>query len=66
MEHFYTKKNNNFLGTVVPTYNSSYLGGGGRRIENSRPVEVKLTRPFQNKIKTKGLGWSSNESGFTV
>jgi hypothetical protein len=34
--------------------NLSYLGGGGRRMESSRPVQAKLARPYlKNKIKTQ-------------
>jgi hypothetical protein len=42
---------------VAHTYYLSYPGGGGRRVESSRPAQAKLVIPhLKNEIKTKGLG----------
>jgi hypothetical protein len=38
------------------TCNSSYLGGGGRRIESLRPAQEKVARPYLKNMKTEGLG----------
>jgi hypothetical protein len=48
-------------GMVVHACNPTYSGVGGGRSRNMRPALAKLVRPFlKNKIKTKGLGHSSN------
>jgi hypothetical protein len=39
-------------GIVLCTYNNSYLGGGNRRILNSRPAGAKVKRPCL-KVKMK-------------
>jgi hypothetical protein len=46
-------KFNKLQGLVVLTYNSSFLGGGGRRILSSRPTPGKVSKTHhKNKIKT--------------
>jgi hypothetical protein len=40
---------------VVDACDSSYLGGGGRRMESSRPAWIKVVGPYLiNKMQTKG------------
>jgi hypothetical protein len=43
---------------VAHSSNPKYSGGRGKKIESSRPAQVKLERPYlKNKIKLKRL-WS--------
>jgi hypothetical protein len=50
----------NMPGEVVCACNPSYLGGGSKRVESSRPASAKLARLcLKTKINTKGLKWQS-------
>jgi hypothetical protein len=49
---------------AVHIYNSSYSGGGDKRILNSKPVWTKLEDSVSNKHtnkKIKGCGFSSSD-----
>jgi hypothetical protein len=46
---------------VMHACNSSYLGGGHRRIVGLRPTQAKLARPY---LKTKWPGHGSSGKAF--